>query len=199
MTRIKFCGLTRESDVLLADELGVDFIGFIFAPSSKRFVTIEQAKKLRMLIKHAKSVGVFAGQSIDEIASISREVGFDTCQIYDAPESIHAHLPGLSIIHAYRSVPEESMLRSIENPQRILLDGKSNGESADRKKIEKLPIDIRHHLFLAGGLTPRNVADVIQDIQPYAVDTASGIESSPGIKDPEAMRRFIDTVRSLPT
>lgn len=198
MTLIKFCGLTREKDILLAEELGIEFIGFIFVPTSQRCITRTLAAKLRACMRRAKSVGIFMGQNIDEIASINQEVGLDACQIYDAPPSISSNLPGLSIIHAYRNIPDESTLQLVKKPHAILLDGQKNGESSDHERIAQLPKTIRDHVFLAGGLTPENVSHAIQNIRPFAVDVCSGIESSPGIKDPEAMRRFVHAVRSTP-
>lgn len=197
MTRIKFCGLTREDDVLFAEELGVDFIGLIFIPSSKRYVTLERAKKLRSLMKHAQCVGVFMGQSPDEISSISQEMDLQSYQIYDSTPSLLRDQHSPAIIHAYRYVPEQTILRTISAPDSILLDGALHGASSDHERIAMLPEDLRNHLFLAGGLTPDNVTRAVQKIRPFAVDVCRGIEHSPGIKDIKKMRCFADVVRSL--
>jgi phosphoribosylanthranilate isomerase len=193
MTRIKFCGLTRKEDVLLCNELEIDAIGFIFVPDTPRTISVKDAKALCALTQK-ETVGIFLGEQEEEIAPIVKELGLDAIQIYgDAPSESRA-----SIIQAFREVPDAALIESlILSETMVLLDGPKNGKAADLDAIQALPEGIRRSIWLAGGLTPKNVAEQIKTIHPLGVDVSSGIESAPGKKDAKLMRAFVDAVHSV--
>ncbi|NOS67239.1 MAG: hypothetical protein HOO67_02645 [Candidatus Peribacteraceae bacterium] len=184
---LKFCGMTRIEDIALAEGLNVNFIGFIFAAHSSRKITLAAAKLLRTAVTHAKVVGVFEKNSQKEILQYIDELQLDMVQIYgDVPGGI-----SIPVIHAFRGIPAMSELESCDY---VLIDKAEGENAADFDAIAALPTGIRSRLFLAGGITPQNVRALSDRIQPFAIDCARGIESQPGIKDPEKMNAFISVL-----
>ncbi|MDD5055751.1 MAG: hypothetical protein PHZ00_05805 [Candidatus Peribacteraceae bacterium] len=199
-TAIKLCGITRSEDLALCEELGVEYIGFNFVPSSPRCISIDRAKALAAGLKQSKAVGIVIGGQGADLGAIIGSGILEAIQIYDATltEILRIKADGLKIIHAWRSVPDHDVLETIiASGDQILLDGMRNGSMADLDTISRLPEGIRSQLFLAGGMTATNVAPAIQRVHPFAVDVASGIESAPGIKDHGKMQAFVHAVRSL--
>ena len=197
MPKIKFCGFLLQEDLLQAEAMGMDFVGFNFVPTSKRLINSEKAKVLIATLKRAIPVGIFLESQGEEILRIARETGItwlqiyrDSCEQYDIPDHF-------VMIHAFRSIPSADALRAlIGSKDYALLDGPKNGVAADIDRIAALPQDLRDRLFIAGGLTSLNVGSIVKRIRPFAVDTASGIEHAPGQKDSLKMRAFVDAVRS---
>ncbi len=191
MTRIKFCGLTRKEDILLCNELEIDAIGFIFVPDTPRCISAKDAKALAALTSK-ETVGIF-NEEQEDILDIAKEVGLDAIQVYgETPQAAK-----FSSIRAFREVPHAALIESlILDETMVLLDGPKNGKPADLDAIEALPEGIRRSVWLAGGLTPKNIAAIVKRIHPLGVDVSSGIESAPGKKDAKLMRAFVDAVRS---
>ena len=210
---IKICGITRAEDLALCEELGVEMIGLNFVPSSPRRVTVAQAKKLRSAVKQCGVIGVFQDQSDEEVQKIAEEVGLDGVQVYGSEKSplrpdgtaegqgrVNSEKRRMNVetIKAFRSVPEEPELREwMGAGARVLFDGRANGVVANWDAMARLPEDIRSQMILAGGLTPENVQEAIQIVRPYGVDIASGVESEPGVKDAEKVKKFVERVRSV--
>lgn len=196
--KVKFCGITRKEDIQIAEKLGVDYLGFIFA-KSPRHLTLNQAQKLRKHVKNAKVVGVFDDQSADEINVFIKELKLDFVQLHGNPslqilKKLHA-----PVIQAFRGMPNENTARKyLHSADFILIDKAQKNEKADYKKIADLPSDLRSKLFVAGGVEPKNVQYIVKSIQPYAVDCASGIElkRQPGKKSSARMSSFIHKVKS---
>ncbi len=190
MTRIKICGLTRKEDVEFCSALDIDAIGFVFVPDSPRCLTAKQAKALAGLT-NKETIGVFLDTQ-EDIADIVKEVGLDAVQVYGEtmPQT------KASLIRAFREVPSAEEIESlILEETMVLLDGPKNGKEADTDAIEALPEGIRRSIWLAGGLTPKNVAKRIEAICPLGVDVCSGVESKPGIKDHKLVKAFVDAIR----
>jgi phosphoribosylanthranilate isomerase len=186
---VKFCGMTRSADIERAEAFSVDFIGFIFAASSPRSVTLDEAKKLRRSVQKAKTVGVFTDHTIDQIEKHAYELALDFIQLHGEPDLEKAKRVSKPVIQAFRHVPEEKTLRMfLACCAYVLIDG------ADIAEVSALPSDIRSRLFLAGGLTPENVRQAFEQVQPFAVDVARGIESQPGIKDEHLMNAFFQSL-----
>ena len=199
MTAIKICGITRPEDLALCEELGVEYVGFNFVRTSPRCISIDQTIKLGSGLKRTKAVGIFVDGERKDLADILDRVPLDAVQIYNPSleELLQIKQGNIPIIHAFRSIPGESDLTAlIDAGDQILLDGSKNGSMADLSAIAALPAAIRNNLFLAGGLNAGNVAASIQKVQPFAIDAASGIESSPGIKDHAKVREFVEAVRT---
>lgn len=197
MISIKICGITREQDLAYCDELGIEFVGLNFVPHSPRRITIDRAIALTQGLRRSRAVGIFIGGTTDNFGEILDRVPLDAVQIYHpTPRELRVmKQKKIRVIRAFRSIPKPSALRSlVAAGHQILIDGPMNGAKPDLSAIADLPLPIRQHLFLAGGLNAENVSGAIKQIHPFAVDVASGVESSPGIKDHGKMRAFVQTV-----
>lgn len=204
--RIKICGITRPEDLADAVAAGANAVGLNFYPPSPRYLAPDRVRQfLAELPPFVEPVAVFVGGLISErqheLKPFSR---IRTFQIHGAePEIVsasHLYIPAfavrdatdLSTIHDYLSRCREA--RTF--PAAILIDGHAaglaggTGHTAPWDLLANITLAVP--LILAGGLTPDNVAEAIRRVRPYAVDVASGVESAPGIKDRDRMRRFID-------
>lgn len=199
MTQVKVCGLTREADVRAAAGLGAAYVGFNFAAISPRRVTLEQARRLASCAGGALRVGVFVYESRGEIEDAVDAGGLDVIQIHrplrgddlDLPRPVIAVLAGSAA-----PLPPEALTSRCHG---LLLDSddprrEAGGRRAlDWSAVASPPAGVP--VLLAGGLDPGNVGEAIQRVRPAIVDVASGIESTPGVKDHARMRRFFDAVR----
>jgi phosphoribosylanthranilate isomerase len=206
-TRIKICGLTRLEDAQRAVELGAAALGFNFYPLSPRYIEPAAARAIvRRLPPLLTAVGVFADETdAGHVISLAREAGATTVQVHGPRFPVLREL--LSVFQLVVAVavrqgfrPEE--LRQIDcsaylldafDPDRPGGTGKTFDWSAAREAKQYGPI------ILAGGLTPENVARAVREVRPFGVDVASGVESSPGIKDPSRLRAFFTAVREADT
>ena len=198
--RVKICGITRLEDALAAARLGADALGFNFWPRSKRYVAPAVARAIvRNLPSFVTAVGVFVDPSRDEVLRARDASGVTVVQLHgDEPPELCASLP-LPVVKAIRVADGRSLaqLASYE-VQAFLLDAPSAGYGGSGKTFDwDLVAEVASELdvILAGGLAPENVADAVAAVGPWAVDVASGVESSPGVKDAERMRRFIEAAR----
>lgn len=202
-TRIKFCGLTRPGDVRLAVELGVDALGFIFAKQSKRRLDEAQIEGLRQACSPLVSViALFMDNTGVEVSAGIRALSPNLLQFHGSENDTFCRSFGLPFIKSLAmgegALDPAQAIKRYPSAAAFLLDGHSPGETGGRgEKFDWTIIPaLSKPLFLAGGLTPENVAQAIKICRPYAVDVSSGIESAPGIKDGEKMARFVDEVRS---
>ncbi|MBQ8850019.1 MAG: phosphoribosylanthranilate isomerase [Clostridia bacterium] len=197
MTNIKLCGLSRPCDIEMANELKPEYIGFVFAKKSRRYVPPERAAELKKtLLPNIKAVGVFVDGPPEKIAKLLEEDVIDVAQLHGSEdESYIAKLRGLTekpIIKAFR-ITDSSDIEGAEksNADMILLDsGAGTGEVFDWSLLQK----IRRPYFLAGGLNCENISEAIRALHPYAVDVSSGIETD-GQKDKNKMAAFVRAVR----
>ncbi|MFN3535631.1 MAG: phosphoribosylanthranilate isomerase, partial [Desulfatiglandales bacterium] len=204
MVRVKICGIRLKEDALWCLRQGVHALGLVFYKKSPRFIHPKEARELvRTLPPLASWVGVFVDKSPVEVLEICKWVGLDTVQLHgsEPPEaSQFLRQQGLRVIKAVR-ISEEEDLNGWE-PYKdavsaILLDTKvpdrpgGSGNVFDwqlAKAIEGVP------LILAGGLNPKNVRQALEAVKPYAVDVSSGVEQSPGKKDPKLVEDFMREV-----
>jgi phosphoribosylanthranilate isomerase len=200
--RVKICGVTRLPDALDAARLGADALGFNFWPRSKRHVTAAVARQIiARLPPFVTPVGVFVNQSEGEMRAIAAETGIQVFQLHgDEPPELCSRLP-LPVVKAIPvdEVRTLSKLLSYE-VQAFLLDTPSRGYGGTGQPFDwSLAEGVSEvaPVILAGGLTPENVAEAVRAVRPWAVDVASGVESSPGVKDPARMSRFIEAVREV--
>ena len=197
MTKIKLCGLSRPCDIEAANELNPEYIGFVFAPKSKRYITPEKAKELKQLLDaNIKAVGVFVNEEAENIADLLNRGIVDVAQLHgDEDEDYIKQLRRLTdkpIIKAIR-IESERELADAErcSADCVLLDsGAGTGTVFDWKLIQNM----NRPYFLAGGLTPGNVENAVNMLHPYAVDVSSGIETD-GLKDKTKMAAFAAAVR----
>ena len=202
MTRIKCCGMTRLEDALLAAQLGADAIGVVLTARSKRRVTLEQAQAIvRALPPFVSSVVLL----MDDEASFVREaidaIQPDLLQFHGAESDDwcaqfgRRYLKAIAMGEGAAALPS---LRRYPGASGLLLDGHGLGEAGGSGKSfdwSLMPRELTQPLILAGGLTPANVAEAMRIAKPWGVDVASGIESSPGIKDAHKLADFIAAVR----
>jgi phosphoribosylanthranilate isomerase len=202
-TRIKFCGMTRAGDVRLASELGVDAIGFIFAQGSPRRIRPEEARQMRnALAPLVDAVALFRDNTAEEVRETVRQVRPTLLQFHGSEEDAFCRgfgLPWIKAIPMGLGEVQSATALQVRYPGAagFLFDshGESDGGSGRSFDWSVLPHALTKPMMLAGGLTPDNIFDAILATVPWGVDVASGIETAPGIKDGDRMRRFVEEVR----
>jgi phosphoribosylanthranilate isomerase len=196
MTAVKICGITRVEDAEAAALFGANAVGFVLWRPSPRYASLETAQRIgAFLPPFVTRVGVFVNPSAGDISQAAAS-GIQLAQIHgDVPDwpggrppvpvirAVHLGSDGAESIEP--QVPDATILLDAHDPARH----GGTGKTVDWKRAA-LVARLRR-VVLAGGLTPANVAEAIGLVQPYAVDVASGVEASPGVKDHELMRQFI--------
>lgn len=204
---IKVCGITNLEDALAAVEAGADALGFNFYRRSPRYISPEDARRIvGQLPQTVMSVGVFVNEDEPErVARIVDEVGLTAVQLHgdESPQYCRA-LKGRFVIKALRADRDfnPQSVREYETDA-ILLDAHTRdarggtGQVVDWE-VAKRVRELVPRLFLAGGLSPENVAEAISRVEPYAVDACSRLESAPGKKDALRVRAFVAAARVKP-
>lgn len=198
MTKLKLCGLVRICDIEAVNRLNPEYIGFVFAKKSRRYVDPAQARELRArLDKGISPVGVFVNESPEAIADLVRSGIIDVVQLHGSEDEDFLRklreLVSCPIIKAFSvKTPQDVRIACESSADLILLDsgGGGTGTVFDWDLLEP----IRRSWFLAGGLSPENAADAIRRLAPYGVDVSSGIETD-GVKDIQKMNDFVRAVR----
>ena len=198
MTRIKLCGLSRECDIEAVNEIKPEYIGFVFAKKSKRYVTFETAAKLKVKLDDSiKAVGVFVDEAPDEIKSCVKVGAIDIVQLHGSEDNQFIRnlraIVNVPIIKAITIASADDLANVNESAaDYVLLDsGAGTGVSFDWSLLS----NIERPYFLAGGLDCTNAALAVKKLHPYAVDVSSGIETD-GVKDKNKMTEFVLNVRA---
>lgn len=205
MPQVKICGNTNIHDARLAVELGADYLGFIFA-ASKRKISLEIANDIRMALpSFHEFVGVFANQPKNEVEAIAKPLGLKWLQFHGEETALYCQWfrdKGYKVIKTFRIKDPMSLKRLEEyNVEAFLFDTFSKeshggtGTSFNWDWIEDKPY-VHEKLFLAGGLNVLNLKLAIDKLHPYAVDVASGVESTPGKKDTQLLKQFMTIAKS---
>lgn len=197
MTKIKLCGLTRESDIAYANVLAPEYVGFVFAKNSRRCIPPENAEILRKKLNTSiTSVGVFVDEEPERIADLVNRNIISMIQLHgNEDESCIRHLRRLTdakIIKAFRIRSKADVLAAnASTADYVLLDsGGGSGELFDHSLLKGMT----RPYFLAGGLTPQNVRAAVEKLHPFAVDASSSLETD-GLKDMKKMTAFVKAVR----
>ena len=196
---IKICGITREEDALLATALGADAVGFIFAPSSRQ-IAISRARDIaRPLPADVLTVGVFRDAGKEKVLDIVNRVNLRAVQLHGRESPAECQWIAERVPVTIRGLPAgSSELSRFDDfgADVLLLDSPSpgSGKVFDWALAEGAPSNRR--ILLAGGLTPENVGTAIEQVNPWGVDTATGVESEVGRKDPRKLRAFIEAARA---
>lgn len=209
MTVVKICGITNQADARVAAEAGADLIGFVFHPPSPRHVSPEQVREIVRGIRPTTAareadafprfVGVFVDRRTEAVARILDFCGLDYAQLHgtEPPQDLTALTElGHQVIKAFR-VRDADSLAGVSGYQAAayLLDTYVPGApgGTGRRFDWSLALDAKRHgpVILAGGLRPDNVGEAVRMIRPWGVDVSSGVESEPGRKDPDKVRRFV--------
>lgn len=201
-SKVKICGLTNVPDALAAAEAGADMLGLMFYEKSPRHVTLGTAAEIaRHLPASVLRVGVFVNPAEELVRRALGECGLGLLQFHgDEPPRFCTQFGAMSMkafrvrdsqtLERLSLYPTEAWLLDAYSPDQLGGTGTSfNWDLAVEAKKFGKPI------FLAGGLTPENVAEAVRRVQPFAVDVSSGVESSPGKKDGARVRAFIEAVR----
>jgi phosphoribosylanthranilate isomerase len=202
-TKVKICGITSVADGLAAAAAGADMIGLMFYEKSPRHISLAQAVEIsRALPPFVLRVGVFVNPEEGFVTQAIAACGLNLLQFHgDEPSEFCTQFGAMSV-KALRVRDAES-LQKLENfhTDAFLLDAYSkSGLGGTGEKFNwDLAIEAQKFgkpIFLAGGLTPENVADAVKQVKPFAVDVSSGVESAPGKKDAAKVRAFIQAVRA---
>lgn len=203
MTRVKICGLTNERDLHAAVEAGADAVGFIcdVPVDTPREVSTQQARRLaKATPPFVTSVLVTMPESANQVLSLIETVQPDAVQLHTtlSPEDVHDICEETSVTLIQRVEADDSRVPEYATAADALLvdsvdaaGAGGTGQTADWTKTADLVATIDAPVILAGGLSPTNVATAIEQVNPYAVDVASGVEASPGTKDHDTVRAFV--------
>ena len=202
MTKIKLCGLTRPCDIAWANELGPDYIGFVFARKSKRYAAPELAARLKALLNpEIQAVGVFVNEDVDTVAELLRAGIIDVAQLHGKEdESYIAALRAKTdkpIFKAFRIDSEADVAKANASSADFVLLDSGNGGTGTVFDWQLLQ-GIARPYFLAGGLHPGNIGEAVKALKPFGVDVSSGIETD-GLKDQAKMAQFVQAVRKEET
>jgi phosphoribosylanthranilate isomerase len=201
-TLIKICGVTSMADASACVDLGADAIGLNFWPSSKRRCAFDEARRIADAVgARTRVVAVFVDAEREAIERVRGETGIEWAQLHgsEPPALVSALLP-----HAYKAahvIDASSLATALGTPgEELLVDASvpgvpgGTGRTCDWALAAQLASARR--VWLAGGLRPDNVAEAIAQVSPFGVDVASGVERTPGVKDHELVRAFVDATRS---
>lgn len=200
--KIKLCGLTRPCDIEAVNELQPDYIGFVFAKKSRRYVSPEKAVELKaMLAPEIQAVGVFVNEEPEQIVSLLEAGTIDVAQLHgqEGKREIRRlrELTDHPLIQAFRIDTEQDVERAnASTADYVLLDSGAGGTGTvfDWDLLQA----IRRPYFLAGGLDTENLGTVKAKLNPYGIDVSSGIETD-GYKDKEKMTAFVAAARKEDT
>jgi phosphoribosylanthranilate isomerase len=199
--KVKICGITRLQDALDACDLGADILGFNFVPASPRYLNPYTAREIiSALPPFVTIMGVFADEELSVLGDMTQFLNLDALQLHGSEDARYCRKVKIPVIKALR-VASSSDLEGLDEyaVSAYLLDARvpdvlgGSGQTFPWKVAKDFCRSKR--VFVAGGLTPDNVGDAVRTLAPYGVDTASGVETEPGIKDPALVERFIKTAR----
>lgn len=196
---VKICGITNESDALLAVAMGADAVGFVFAPSPRQIAPTIARDIARRLPAEIITVGVFRDQSPQRVVEIVNSMGLRGAQLHghESPGEakwVSQRVP--FVIKAF-GIHDHLLERVLDYPvNAILVDAADpgSGQVFDWGLVDQLPLGLR--VILAGGLTADNVGDAIERVNPWGVDVSTGVEAGPGKKDPIELRYFINNAKA---
>ncbi len=198
---VKVCGITRLEDALAAARLGADWLGFNFWPRSKRYLPPAAAAEIvRALPPSVTAVGVFVDPTAEELAAAVRTSGVRLAQLHgDEPPAFCAAAP-VPVVKGIRVKDEHSLAALVSyEVEAFLLDSATSGYGGSGQAFDWMLAAAAARsvpVWLAGGLVPDNVAEAVRKVRPRGVDVASGVESSPGVKDAAKMEAFIRNAKN---
>lgn len=195
---VKICGITTEDDALLSVALGADAVGFVFAPSARQIAPALARDIARRLPPEVMTVGVFRDEAPERVVEIVHTAGLRAAQLHghettEVTRYVAARVP--FVIQAFAAGDRSLERASAYGANAILVDSPApgSGEVFDWALAEGAPLGMR--IILAGGLTAENVGVAIDAVRPWGVDVSTGVEASPGHKDPRKLRAFIEAAR----
>ncbi len=203
MPRVKICGITNLEDALTAVEVGADALGFVFVPDTPRCVKPDQvAVIVDELPPFITTVGLFATKDTAKIRTIVNQCRLDAIQLHADVTPEFCRNLDRRVIKAVRVKDESSLsILSEYDVNAFLLDAYVEGKLGGTGKVFDWNLALRAkdygRIIVAGGLNPENVAQAVRRVNPYGVDVSSGVESQPGRKDSDKVRKFINAAKSV--
>ena len=211
LPKVKICGITNLDDARAAIDAGADMLGFNFYLPSPRYIQPDAAREiitaLRTLNSRITMVGIFVNESLENVIKVAEQTGLDAIQLHgdetvEYCRQLRAQAParlifkvidanGATGVPEWRLSPADAFMVDAHDPNLRGGTGRTADWTFAREAAGQLP-----RLFLAGGLSPENVAEAINAVGPYAVDACSALEISPGKKDPARMKEFVAAVRA---
>lgn len=206
MIKVKICGVKSLDTALTAINMGADYLGFNFVHTSKSYIKPEKAKKIIDALRRHPAVergpeivGVFQDERLEKVEEIVKQVGLDLVQLHGFEDNDYCQKLGKSVIKAFM-VPSDFDVGEIKKEMSqfqvdfYMLDREKRGmgEILNPLKVKELALEFP--IFLAGGLSPENISQVLEEVKPFAVDVSSGIETE-GVKDNEKIKKFIEIVK----
>ena len=206
MVRVKICGITNLSDAEHALRYGADALGFVFAESPRRIAPQKAAKIIRKIGPRVAPVGVFVNEKPENVLKIAWECQLSTVQLH-GDESLATikdirKAGALKVIKSFR-IANAADLARIESfeADAYLFDTKADGRFGGTGKSFDWTLlknaKFRRPVILSGGLKPGNIEEAVRAVCPYGVDVSSGVEKSPGKKDPKLVKEFIERAKSV--
>ena len=199
--KVKICGLTRSADVRAAVQAGADAVGFVFASRSKRVLdTARAAELVQQVPAFVSRVGLFMDQDFESVTSVIDQVPLNLLQFHGGEDAQYCRQFGLPYIKAVSMDSSQAVAQAADeyfDAAALLLDSHAPGGVGGTGAVfdwTMVPA-ASMPLIVAGGLTPENVRSAVVKIKPWAVDVSSGVEDAPGIKNEEAMRKFIQEAK----
>jgi phosphoribosylanthranilate isomerase len=196
---VKICGITNEDDALLSVAMGADAVGFVFAPSTRQIAAQKVYDITRRLPPEILTVGVFRNEHPSRVVELAHRAGVKAVQLHgretrEQTKEIAGHFRW--VIKAFGADDENLPKADMYGTDMILLDAPSpgGGKVFDWSIAGDAPDSMK--LILAGGLTPENVDAAVQEVRPWGVDVASGVEKEPGKKDAMKVKRFIENAKA---
>lgn len=201
-TRVKICGITRPQDALLAQDLGVDALGFVFVPASARYIQPEAALDIiNQVSPFITCVALFLNEDAAEVNRVLQLIPGVVPQFHGQESAAYCEQfgrPYLKAVGVGGGMPEASELAAFSRAIGFLFDSNVPGQlggSGHTFDWSVLTQDLQRPLILAGGLDADNVRKAVEQVKPYALDVSSGVEAEKGIKDENAMTAFMAAVR----
>jgi phosphoribosylanthranilate isomerase len=197
MLKVKICGITSVGDALLAAEAGADYVGLIFAKSPRRIDAKVAHDILWNLPKGVEAVGVFMDQPLDEVRRILDATGLKIAQLHGDESPRYSKELGVQVIKTFDTFSTGSLEKlKAYDAFAFLLDVPKGAAARREIDVEWAVLAKRHgRIFAAGRLDARNVAEIVVRVRPYGVDSSSGTEKSPGVKDRAKVRDFVQAAR----
>ena len=187
--RVKMCGMKTLAAARAAEEAGADYVGFIFAEGSKRYIVPAAAREIARELRHVKKVGVFVDAPMDEVNEIAAFVGLDYVQLHGHESADMAKQAEYPVIKAYRYGDDFDAAAANAYPAEIILvDSYVAGAARAIARITKL-------VLIAGGITTENVGEAAEVFHPFGVDVSGGLEED-GEKSEAKIRAFMAAVRA---
>jgi phosphoribosylanthranilate isomerase len=198
--RVKVCGNTALETAMVAVEEGADLLGFIMAPGTPRTVSVAQAREIiRELPPTVDTVGVFVDRPVAEVEEVAAEVGFSVLQLHGHETWEEASVLAYPVLKAARL--SSAAAAGVAWPPGQLLLADTHADHLPGGTGKTFPWDwaadlaLRYRLILSGGLSGANVAAAVRAVRPWGVDASSGLESTPGVKDPDRVRAYVRAAR----